>query len=160
MSKPKPPVKVIHVQSELGTLAFKPGGKTRPRALEDASALIAQFVSVADDGIKDAIETIENISKKATSGMLQAEELNDVLMGTERVVGLASALERKRLNAVAHSLAHLVATFLPAGQGPAAPILVHMQAARLFASSDDGSEAATEAVLGELQRVREHFTRK
>lgn len=151
MSKP---VNVFDVPNRLRACTDG-GGKTREEAVRDAATQLKEVSASANEGIRIAIATIEQLASR--SAELTSDELAEVLAQTERLLSIADAFGHKRLTTVAHSLGDLASSFMVSGRAPSAPIGVHVRAARLVATARAASPEMVDHVLAELARVRDYF---
>lgn len=160
MIKQSPVVKRFNPPNRLGALVLNKGGKTRSHAVADAAVLIEAGRGNAESGIIDAIGAMEDAVEAAQGAQITTEQLHEIFSMTDRIVTLADAYELRHVNAVAQSLGGLISVLLESPARAADPIKVHVRAARLLAPGGPKlDDAATQSVLSELARVRDHFVR-
>lgn len=150
--------KVYFPKIRLQELLGRPGGISRDDALKAAIENVRAISGEGDKVIEAAIVKIEGISAASQKGTLSREQLTDVLEQADQIVTLAGTFGYASLDRATRALCDVVDGLLQGNLDHAAPVMVHAKALRFFAPSGAArSEAETQSVLSELDKIRAYY---
>ncbi|MGB8364778.1 MAG: hypothetical protein ACLQUZ_06925 [Rhizomicrobium sp.] len=153
--------KMIHFpKTRLSRLVARSGGVSRVAALENAHKNIEAMHEQGDDAIVRSIAEIGDIVNAPRPGdRFSDADLSAILTCADQIVTLAETFGHKSLNTIAKSLCDIVDGFLRSEIRDLAPVLVHFQALVMVAPGSAAiSHAGFQTILGELSKVRKHFS--
>lgn len=151
--------KTIHFPTtRLAELAARSGGIERQQALENAQKSVEELRELAEGAIDGGIRAMEAVVYAARHNRLLSSELKQILIRADQLVSLTATFGLLALEGAAKSLCDVAHGMIGGQLQDAAPILVHVQALRLFAPGNGTPTAEqSQRILSELARVRAHF---
>lgn len=158
--KPKAKWKILHVRNRLGDLLSAEGGVTRDEAVAEASRLVEVERGTADSDICDEIAAIEVLVARNAFESRPASDVDvqTLLHHAACLLTLTGTFGFCALDGVVKSFCDLLKGMMPQKERSLDPIVVHVQAMRLFAPGAPVlSRDEAEQILGELGRIVVHL---
>jgi hypothetical protein len=147
--------KIIRVKNLLGEALSKPGGISRDEAVKEAQILIEELREDCEKAVPVEITRLEQMVAAAGS-QITARQIAEIIDQVDPLLTLSGTFGSETLDAVVKRFCDLCVGMLEKGITTTAPLVVHIQAMRLVFKTEM-NDAESEAVLGELSRIHDHY---
>jgi hypothetical protein len=151
-------VRTFLPKNRIETLARRPGGIPREKALEQAVLAVESLRDESVSAIRDGIRGIDVILSATTSSLLSDVEMLRILHCCDRIIVLAETYGYTLLCKIAMGLCDLVGQLIEIGKGDREAVYVCVRSLHLVAPPRaplSGPEERT--ILTELHRVLAHY---
>lgn len=151
-------VKTYIPKNRIETLARRPGGISRKKALEDANAAVQALRDESITAIEEKIKAITDIVVGARSEVMSNSDMRRILQIADHIIVLAETYRCERLVNIAKGLCDLISNMVKAGRTDRNAIEACSRALKLVAPhSPRLSHLDEEILLTELERVSARF---
>lgn len=144
--------------NRFGTLARRPGGVPRHRAIAQAAAAVEKSRVEGIKGIQEGIRSIEALASVPDSTSLTVETMQGILGFADRIITLAGTFQFQTLSVIAMRLCDLTAQLIAKGRGDTQAVRVFVRALRLVAPPSPAlAQKDSNAMTRELMLVLRHY---